>query len=65
MTLRWAMVEGQVAALRGDDTDDFAFAETKARPGRDAAEVALTLEKADHSRNHALDCVAKDDEVLG
>ncbi len=58
------MVEGQAAALRGDDTDDFAFAETKARPGRDAAEVALTLEKAGHSRNHALDCVAKDDEVL-
>lgn len=62
MTLRRAMVEGQAATLRGDDTDDFAFAETKARPGRDAA--ALTLEKTGRSRNHALDCEAKDDEVL-
>ncbi len=59
-----ALVEGQAAALRDSDMDDFAFAETKARPGRDAAKGALTREKAGHSRNHALDCVARDDEVL-
>lgn len=42
--LRWAMGEGRAAALRGDAMDDLIFAGTRTRPGRDAAEVALTLE---------------------
>jgi len=42
--LRWAMGEGRAAALRGDAMDGLIFAGTRTRPGRDAAEVALTLE---------------------
>ncbi len=42
--LRWAMGEASARTLRGDAMDGLIFAGTKARPGRDAAEVALTLE---------------------
>ncbi len=42
--LRWAMGEGRAAALRGDAMDGLIFAGTRTRPGRDVAEVALTLE---------------------
>ena len=42
--LRWAMGEGRAGALRGDAMDDLIFAGTRTRPGRDTAEVTLTLE---------------------
>jgi len=42
--LRWAMGEASARTLRGDAMDGLIFAGTKTRPGRDAAEVALTLE---------------------
>ena len=38
------MGEGRAGALRGDAMDDLIFAGTRTRPGRDAAEVTLTLE---------------------
>jgi len=42
--LRWAMGEASARTLRGDAMDGLIFAGTRTRPGRDAAEVALTLE---------------------
>jgi len=42
--LRWAMGESRAGTLRGDAMDDLIFAGTRTRPGRDTAEVALTLE---------------------
>jgi chromosome segregation protein len=42
--LRWAMGEASARALRGDAMNGLIFAGTAARPGRDAAEVTLSLE---------------------
>ena len=42
--LRWAMGEGNARTLRGGEMDDVIFAGTAARPSRNLAEVALTLE---------------------
>ncbi len=40
---RWVMGEGSPKSLRGGGMDDVIFAGTAARPGRDFAEVMLTL----------------------
>ncbi len=42
--LRWAMGESNARSLRGGEMDDVIFAGTAARPSRNLAEVALTLE---------------------
>ena len=44
--LRWAMGESNARTLRGGEMDDVIFAGTATRPGRNLAEVALTLEGA-------------------
>ncbi|MBR0657566.1 AAA family ATPase, partial [Roseomonas arctica] len=44
--LRWAMGESSARSLRGGEMDDIIFAGTSARPGRNMAEVTLTLEDA-------------------
>ncbi|MBW8269741.1 AAA family ATPase, partial [Caldovatus sp. SYSU G05006] len=44
--LRWAMGETSARALRGGEMDDVIFAGTATRPGRNIAEVTLTLEEA-------------------
>ena len=44
--LRWAMGESSARSLRGGEMDDIIFAGTAARPGRNMAEVTLTLEDA-------------------
>ena len=44
--LRWAMGESSARSLRGGEMDDVIFAGTAARPGRNLAEVTLTLEDA-------------------
>jgi chromosome segregation protein len=41
--LRWAMGEANARALRSNALDGLIFASTRTRPGREAAEVALTL----------------------
>ena len=43
---RWVMGEGSAKSLRGGGMDDVIFAGTAARPGRDFAEVMLTLDNA-------------------
>jgi chromosome segregation protein len=42
--LRWVMGEGSARRLRGGDMDDVIFAGTAARPARNIAEVAVTLD---------------------
>ena len=44
--LRWAMGESSARSLRGGEMDDVIFAGTSHRPGRNLAEVTLTLEDA-------------------
>ncbi len=44
--LRWAMGETSARSLRGGEMDDVIFAGTATRPGRNLAEVTLTLEEA-------------------
>ncbi|WP_342449449.1 AAA family ATPase [Falsiroseomonas frigidaquae] len=44
--LRWAMGETNARAMRGGEMDDIIFAGTSTRPGRNLAEVTLTLEEA-------------------
>jgi chromosome segregation protein len=44
--LRWAMGESSARSMRGGEMDDVIFAGTATRPGRNAAEVTLTLEEA-------------------
>ena len=44
--IRWVMGEGSAKSLRGGGMDDVIFAGTSARPGRDFAEVLLTVEDA-------------------
>ncbi|MBX6375768.1 MAG: AAA family ATPase, partial [Acetobacteraceae bacterium] len=44
--LRWAMGETSARSLRGGEMDDVIFAGTAMRPGRNIAEVTLTLEEA-------------------
>src|SRR5438132_1549637 len=44
--LRWVMGETSARRLRGDDMDDVIFAGTTARPARNIAEVALTIDNS-------------------
>ncbi len=44
--LRWAMGETNARSIRGGEMDDVIFAGTATRPGRNLAEVTLTLEEA-------------------
>ncbi len=44
--LRWAMGETSAKSLRGGEMEDVIFAGTATRPGRNLAEVALSLEDA-------------------
>src|SRR5919197_753136 len=44
--LRWVMVEGSAKRLRGGERDDVIFAGTAARPARNIAEVALTIDNS-------------------
>nr|WP_295658565.1 AAA family ATPase [Polymorphobacter sp.] len=48
--IRWVMGEGSAKSLRGGGMDDVIFAGTGARPGRDFAEVLLTVE--DNGQTH-------------
>jgi chromosome segregation protein len=45
--LRWAMGETSAKAMRGGEMDDVIFAGTATRPGRNLAEVTLSLEDAE------------------
>jgi chromosome segregation protein len=45
--LRWAMGETSAKSLRGGEMDDVIFAGTATRPGRNLAEVTLSLEDAE------------------
>ncbi|WP_240789916.1 chromosome segregation SMC family protein [Roseomonas sp. HF4] len=45
--LRWAMGETSAKAMRGGEMDDVIFAGTATRPGRNLAEVTLSLEEAE------------------
>ncbi|MBR0660392.1 AAA family ATPase, partial [Neoroseomonas oryzicola] len=45
--LRWAMGETSAKAMRGGEMDDVIFAGTATRPGRNVAEVTLSLEEAE------------------
>ncbi|NKC32514.1 AAA family ATPase, partial [Falsiroseomonas selenitidurans] len=45
--LRWAMGETNARSMRGGEMDDVIFAGTSTRPGRNLAEVTLTLEEAE------------------
>src|SRR5438270_13668722 len=42
--LRWVMGEASAKRLRGDEMDDVIFSGSATRPGRNIAEVALTLD---------------------
>lgn len=44
--LRWAMGETNARSMRGGEMDDVIFAGTATRPGRNLAEVTLSLEEA-------------------
>jgi chromosome segregation protein len=44
--LRWVMGEGSARRLRGGDMDDVIFAGTAARPARNIAEVAVSLDNS-------------------
>ena len=44
--LRWVMGEGSAKRLRGGEMDDVIFAGTAARPARNIAEVALTIDNS-------------------
>jgi chromosome segregation protein len=48
--IRWVMGEGSPKSLRSGGMDDVIFAGTSARPGRDFAEVLLTVE--DNGETH-------------
>src|SRR5436190_4719664 len=47
--LRWVMGAASAKAMRGDGMDDVIFAGSAGRPSRNHAEVALTIDNADHS----------------
>ena len=47
--LRWVMGENSPKKMRGGEMDDVIFAGTELRPGRNVAEVVLTLDNADRS----------------
>ena len=47
--LRWVMGENSPKKMRGGEMDDVIFSGTELRPGRNVAEVMLTLENADRS----------------
>ncbi|MGI9168894.1 MAG: AAA family ATPase, partial [Caulobacteraceae bacterium] len=47
--LRWVMGASSAKAIRGEGMDDVIFAGSGARPGRNHAEVVLTIDNADHS----------------
>src|SRR5689334_14783274 len=44
--LRWVMGENSARRLRGGEMDDVIFAGTTARPARNIAEVALTIDNS-------------------
>jgi chromosome segregation protein len=44
--LRWVMGETSAKRMRGDEMDDIIFSGSASRPGRNIAEVALTLDNA-------------------
>src|SRR6202007_381793 len=44
--LRWVVGEGSARRLRGGEMDDVIFAGTTARPARNIAEVALTIDNS-------------------
>src|SRR5438093_2037392 len=45
--LRWVMGETSAKRMRGDEMDDIIFSGSATRPGRNIAEVALTLDNAE------------------
>ncbi|HAJ47254.1 MAG TPA: hypothetical protein DCL54_11820, partial [Alphaproteobacteria bacterium] len=45
--LRWVMGENSAKSMRGDGMEDVIFAGTGARPMRNMAEVALTIDNQD------------------
>jgi len=47
--LRWVMGANSAKALRGEGMDDVIFSGTAGRPGRNQAEVTLTIDNADRS----------------
>ncbi|HEX6860613.1 MAG TPA: chromosome segregation protein SMC [Caulobacteraceae bacterium] len=48
-SLRWVMGANSAKAMRGSGMDDVIFSGTGARPARNHAEVALTIDNADHT----------------
>src|SRR5919197_3116604 len=58
--LRWVMGEGSAKRLRGGEMDDVIFAGTAARPARNIAEVALTI---DNSARDAPSAFHDSDEI--
>jgi len=47
--LRWVMGENSPKKMRGGEMDDVIFSGTELRPGRNVAEVVLTLDNADRA----------------
>jgi chromosome segregation protein len=47
--LRWVMGAASAKAMRGEGMDDVIFAGSAGRPSRNHAEVALTIDNADHT----------------
>ncbi|HYG26793.1 MAG TPA: AAA family ATPase, partial [Caulobacteraceae bacterium] len=48
-SLRWVMGANSAKAMRGSGMDDVIFSGTGARPARNHAEVALTIDNSDHT----------------
>ena len=69
--IRWVMGEGSAKSLRGGGMDDVIFAGTAVRPGRDFAEVTLTLDNrartapADINSDDTLEVVRRIERGLG
>ena len=47
--MRWVMGAASAKAMRGEGMDDVIFAGSGARPSRNHAEVALTIDNSDHT----------------
>ena len=47
--MRWVMGAASAKAMRGDGMDDVIFAGSSARPSRNHAEVAITIDNSDHT----------------
>ncbi|MGA7675494.1 MAG: chromosome segregation protein SMC [Rhizomicrobium sp.] len=53
--LRWVMGEARPTSVRGSEMDDVIFAGSAARPARNMAEVALTIDNSDRTANPPYD----------